>query len=94
MKKTDNDSADKDEEQLELSYVAGGMQKQFLALGKSLAASYKVKHTLPVGPNNCVPWHLPKGSTTISSHKGFPLNLLIITRKPGNHSNVHQWWNG
>lgn len=90
-------SAGTDVEQQELSLMLAGMQNGAAFSEDSLAISYKVKYTLPLGPSRHVPWYLSKGAKNVCPHKSLHLMFipaLFITAtssKQPRHPSVGEW---
>ena len=67
-------SADKDGANGTLKTLLAECENSVVTLGRSLAASYKVKHT----HNTAIPlWYLSKKSQNIPLHKRNPIILLV-----------------
>lgn len=45
-----------------------GMQSGTASAEGSLLNVYKTRHTLPIRPNNCYPWYLPKWAENLHPH--------------------------
>lgn len=70
-------SADKNAEQLELSYPAGGNAKCYSHVGNHLAVSYKVERKFVVCPSNPTVGYLPWRSKNVCSYKNLNTNVYI-----------------
>ena len=98
----------KDEEQQELSFIAGGSAKWCTALEGSLMFFYKTKHTLTIRSYNHAPWYLAEGVEKLHSHKTLHTNAyssfihncqnleatqVSFSRWMGKYTVVHPEWN-
>ena len=62
-------NTNEDTEQRDLSLISRWNAKWYSRFGKSLAVSYKTKHTLTIWPNNCVLWYLLKWVKNMSTQR-------------------------
>ena len=62
-------NADENEEQQELSLIAGGSAKWYDHFGRQSGSSYKTKCTLTIRSGSCATWYLSKGDKNVCPHK-------------------------